>query len=204
MLARRLPVVIPALLCSTLLPMVLRQCGSSPQLGLLISRKLSEMLCHRVVLDPRVPLFSWDTPTVRHLCVILDPRVSLSSLAEKVSLSLCFMCCSSRALLHEPLLSFTRCFPSRVLMTLPRHHPSFLATVFFFGQASCLVVNKHSSTPCVCALIDRSTRLVEPDCSLSCLELFWHRFIGRCSRLLSRGLTFLSFCTLALSVLPLR
>ena len=86
---------------------VLHQCGSLPQLGLLTSRKLSAILCHCVVLDPHVSLFSWDAPTcvVQHHCVVLDPRVSLASLAEIVSLSLCFMCCAFRALQHEPLLS---------------------------------------------------------------------------------------------------
>ena len=49
---------------------------------------------------------------------------------------------------------------------------------------SCLVVSGHSSTQtCVRALIDQSTRLVGPHCSLSCLHFFWHSFIGCRSRL---------------------
>ena len=45
----------------------------------------------------------------------------------------------------------------------------------------------------MCALIDRSTRLVEPDCSLSYSHLFWHRFIGCRSRLFTDVLVFLHF-----------
>ena len=48
---------------ATALSLVRRQCGSLPQLGLLTPRKLSGMLCHCVVLDPSVSLFSWSTPT---------------------------------------------------------------------------------------------------------------------------------------------
>ena len=57
----------------------------------------------------------------------------------------------------------------------PRHNPSFLAGVFFLTR---LRASFSAGTP-----VDRSTSLVEPDCSLSCLHLFWHRFIGCCSRL---------------------
>ena len=38
--------------------LVRRHCGSLPQPGLLTPRKLSGMLCHRVVFDPCVSLFS--------------------------------------------------------------------------------------------------------------------------------------------------
>ena len=69
-------------------------------------------------------------------------------------------------------------------------HPSRLAAVF-------LVTWWSAGTPrlrLVCALIDQATRLVEPDCSLSCLHHFWHRFIGCLSRLFILSLVFV--CTL--------
>ena len=43
---------------ATLQSLVRRHCGSLPQPGLLTPRKLSGMLCHRVVFDPCVSLFS--------------------------------------------------------------------------------------------------------------------------------------------------
>ena len=58
------------------LVVIVRQRGSLPQLGQLPSRKLSRILCHCVVLDPRVPF------VLMGYCVKLDPPVSLTSLAE--------------------------------------------------------------------------------------------------------------------------
>ena len=60
----------------------LRQRCSLPQLDLLTSRKLSGIPCHSMV--------------QRH-CVIFDPRVSATSLAEKVSVSLLHVLRVSRA-----------------------------------------------------------------------------------------------------------
>ena len=86
--------VTPALLCSTLLRRSrwTWQCGSLPQLGLQTPRKLSGILYLCVV---------------QHHGVILDPRVSLTSLAQKVSLSLRSMCCEFRTQPLEPLLSLS-------------------------------------------------------------------------------------------------
>ena len=73
----------------------------------------------------------------------------------------------------------------------------YFCSCLSFDLASYLVVSGRLDSD-MCALIDRSAHLVEPNSSLSCFKHHWHRFVGCLSRLF---LVSLCLCTWRLTCL---